>query len=350
MRNLFFLFALVFATLVHPQDVFARSCIGFEDANERNTVSYQNADLVIQGSAISAIEKEGNVIYTISVEKVWKGQADAYIEVKTANNSAACGIDIPLNGSTIMFIRSDKESYYTGLCSGTTDATGAGDLIELLNTYDSSCTPYVCSNGNTHPSCTEDGHIINYLVHPCQFEEPNDQEEKPIFDDVPAAHVNATAIAFVRKEGIVKGYADGTFKPDHTINRAEFTKIITSSIFSTEEIANCKGEENIFSDVEPNVWYADFVCSAKSAHIIDGYDDGTFRPGSFVNFAEAAKIVVNAFSIEMNTEDHNNIWWKPYVFALSRIGGLPPSFTDPNQLLTRGEMAEIIFRVMTGQK
>ena len=345
MRNLLFLVALVFATLLHPQDVFACSCMHIEDENERNTAAYQNADLVIQGSAISAAEKGQNIVYTISVEKVWKGQADAYIEVETANNSAACGIDIPLNGSTIIFIRSDEQSYYTGLCSGTVDATDASNIVQWLNTYDDTCMPYVCPNGDTHPSCTEEGHVINYFVNPCQFSE-QEEKENPIFDDVLVSHTNAKAIAFVRNEGIVRGYEDGTYRPDQTINRAEFTKIITSSIFSTKEIDSC-AKENIFSDVEQSIWYAKFVCSAKNAHIIDGYDDGTFRPSNTVNFAEAAKIVVNAFSVPINLKDQHGIWWKPYVFALSRIGGLPPSFTDPNQLLTRGEMAEIIFRVMT---
>lgn len=347
MRNLFFSFALLFATFIHPQDVFACSCIYVNDVNERNTIAYQNADLVILGSAISETEKGGNIIYTISVEKVWKGQADAYIDVETANNSAACGIDIPLNGSTVIFMQSNGEIYSTGLCSGTTEATETSDIVQWLNTYDNTCAPYVCSNGDTHPSCTEDGHVINYFVHPCQFSEEKDDENKPIFDDVPASHANAKAIAFVRSEGIVKGYADGTYKPDQTINRAEFTKIITSSIYSAEEMDNCE-EGTIFSDVEKSVWYANFVCRAKNAHIIDGYDDGTFRPSNSINFAETAKIVVNAFSITINPEDLHSVWWKPYVFALSRIGGLPPSFTDPNQLLTRGEMAEIIFRVMTG--
>jgi len=67
-----------------------------------------------------------------------------------------------------------------------------------------------------------------------------------------------------------------------------------------------------------------------------------------VNFAEASKIVVEAFGIKTSPEDLIDDWWKPYVYALSRIGGLPSSFTDPNQFVTRGEMAEVIYRVKTG--
>jgi hypothetical protein len=30
-----------------------------------------------------------------------------------------------------------------------------------------SCAPYVCADGTQHPSCSEDGHVINYFADPC---------------------------------------------------------------------------------------------------------------------------------------------------------------------------------------
>ncbi len=355
MRNTLALAAILLATVIAPQQAFACSCVGYENDEERNIAAYGYADIVLQGSAISLEEKAGKHVYTVSVEKVWKGKADAYIEIETADNSAACGINLPLDESTVIFIHEYENTYNTGLCSGTT--TSSKELVNWLNEYDGgtepSCEPYICDNGEQHPSCTEDGNPINYIVHPCQFtnsEEDEDEEiptEETVFTDVPDDHSNAQAIMFVRSEGIVKGYDDGTFRPDQTINRAEFTKIIIAANFSPEEIDACESD-NLFSDVTQHDWFADFVCIAKNSEVIGGYEDGSFKPGNSVNFAEAAKIVVNAFVIETDPEDHLGIWWRPYVFALARIGGLPQSFTDPNQLLTRGEMAEIIYRVMTG--
>jgi hypothetical protein len=346
---------LLLSTLASPQEAYACSCMGYEDSEQQNAAAYDNADIVIQGSVISAEEVDMSVIYTVSVEKTWKGYADAHIEIKTANNSAACGILIPTDESTVIFLNEYDGSYHTGLCSGTISADSE-NLIAWLSSYNGkteepeiNCEPYICSNGEEHAACTEEGHQINYLVHPCQFseEEPKEEEERS-FEDVPSSHPNAAAINFVRNEGIVTGYDDGTFRPDQTINRAEFTKIIITANFTQEAIDNCESED-LFTDVHQSDWFADYVCIGKNDNVISGYDDGSFGPASPVNFAEAAKIVVNAFGIKTNPKDTaQTVWWKPYVFAMSRIGGLPPSFTDPNQLLTRGEMAEIIYRVMTG--
>jgi hypothetical protein len=232
--------------------------------------------------------------------------------------------------------------------------------VDWLDTFDRSgtivptptsvdCTPYVCKNGDEFARC-EDGNVINYLVAPCQF---SDEEVEPSntkdFVDVPQGHRNYTSINFIRDEGIAKGYEGNLYKPDERINRAEFTKIIVKANFTTEAIDTCESND-LFSDVTQSDWFADFICIAKKDGVIDGYPNGTFDPSAYVNFAEAAKIVVGAFGIETNPEDYLGAWWKPYVFALAHIGGLPSTFSDPNQELTRGDMAEIIYRVMMGMQ
>ena len=164
---------------------------------------------------------------------------------------------------------------------------------------------------------------------------------------MPEGHSNYKAISFVKQEGIVNGYEGNVYIPDQQINRAEFTKIIVAANYARDAIDSCELNE-LFSDVSQSNWFADYVCMAKNDGIVDGYPDSTFRPAAFVNFAEAAKIVVGAFGIDTKPEDHLGVWWRPYVFALARIGGLPTTFSDPNQEITRGDMAEIIYRVMMG--
>ena len=46
------------------------------------------------------------------------------------------------------------------------------------------------------------------------------------FIDVPTTHTNYIAITSLEDYGIIEGYSDGTFKPDKSVNRAEFLKII----------------------------------------------------------------------------------------------------------------------------
>ena len=92
------------------------------------------------------------------------------------------------------------------------------------------------------------------------------------------------------ENSIVDGYDDGTFKPDAPINRAEALKIIflASKLEPFDDI----DYSDRFSDVRPGDWYEEYVSSALSYEFVEGYDDGTFRPGQSITRAEASKIVL----------------------------------------------------------
>lgn len=217
-----------------------------------------------------------------------------------------------------------------------------------------SCAPYVCKDGTTHPSCTEDGHVINYFAEPCLT---HGGEAGP-FSDVAANHPNAQAIAYLKANGIVQGYADGTFKPDATINRAEFVKIITESkkeVYLLQNgqqpdwLSHCfdSASTKPYSDITPSMWFGKYVCAASEVGTIAGYPDGTFRPANLINFAEAAKIVSNAYGVGTLAVDAplQDPWYKPYVTALADSHAIPTSITSFDQRITRGEMAEMIYRL-----
>lgn len=174
------------------------------------------------------------------------------------------------------------------------------------------------------------------------------------FSDVNDDHANAVAIAYVHRKRIVSGYEDRTFHPDYAINRAEFTKIITLALYGQEAIDRCVVSS--FSDVPPGEWFARYVCKARDARLLKGYPDGTFRPGQFINFIEAAKILANAYGLvqhdadcggkmcpDLNSPDHP--WYEQYVRALEAKHAIPPSILRFDQVLMRAEMAEMIYRL-----
>ncbi len=170
------------------------------------------------------------------------------------------------------------------------------------------------------------------------------------FTDVKSSHTNYTAIDYVQNESIVSGYPDGSFKPDQTINRAEFTKIIINAQYGSGEINNCL-EENLqgswsyafFPDVPRDAWFAKYICVAYQNGIIAGYPDGTFGPANNINFAEASKIIVNTFGYTVKTDP---VWYKPFVQSLSDKKAIPPSIFELDAVLERGEMAEMIYRLL----
>lgn len=354
--------------LAVPQSAFACSCIGYPTAEENYRASYDRATMIFMGTVtdFTSDEKSMRRTATFSVEKSWKGRPEAFMQIQTYGDSAMCGFDFIEGTAYVVFTQPDDEgNITTTLCSGTTDAKsewGTG-LMTWLNNYDGSgssssentwsCDPYICANGDEHPACTEDGHPINYFVAPCEFSggeaesSSSSSSKSPSFTDVDASHANASAIDFVKERKIVSGYPDGSFGPEKPINRAEFTKIVIGAVYGTEPIEGCALDVS-FKDVLRTDWFWPFIVAAKCKGVIDGYPDGTFKPAQNVNFAEAAKIVVNTFNIEIREEEALGVWWRPYVYALARIGGLPPTFSDPNQLVTRGEMAEMIYRVIQG--
>jgi len=81
---------------------------------------------------------------------------------------------------------------------------------------------------------------------------------------------------------------------------------------------------------------------AKIKHIIQGYPDGTFHPSNNINFAEAAKIIANSFGYQTGSDP---IWYKPYVTALAEHFAIPDTIAAFDYFITRGEMAEMIYRL-----
>lgn len=181
------------------------------------------------------------------------------------------------------------------------------------------------------------------------------------FTDVPSDHPNREAIMWAQNEGIVGGYEDGTFKPDNTINRAEFAKIIIKSNFTQQALNLCKGFN--FLDTTIETWYTPYICLARQHEIISGYEDGTYRPDAPINYVEATKIIAFVDNFYINGVYYNNvlsngkmvglplpkspnaIWYEPYTLYIDQYNARPESVATLNQTITRGEMVEILWRL-----
>ncbi len=106
------------------------------------------------------------------------------------------------------------------------------------------------------------------------------------FTDVASGAWYNNAVSTLTRAGILDGYEDGSFRPNASITRAEFTKIAVS-FFKHAGWAS----SNPFNDVPDSAWYAEFVKTAAELGLIDGYEDGTFRPNAPITRAEACTIV-----------------------------------------------------------
>lgn len=190
------------------------------------------------------------------------------------------------------------------------------------------------------------------------------------FSDVSENYTYSKAIFWLQDNGVIKGYDDGSFKSDKLVNRAEFVKMLYEA----------KGENGYymgkpiqpFLDVEGGEWYGGYATKAYMDGVIDGYKDGTFKPERNINLAEALKIVINGFFkdkelfeafMDLSSCEFNDLnltgfydgeaWYGKYVHFADGICVIPQGIIknkngkvvfDLNKNLTRGEMAELIYR------
>lgn len=179
------------------------------------------------------------------------------------------------------------------------------------------------------------------------------------FSDVSESSPHGKAILYLKKKGIIEGYADGTFKPDTAINRAEGTKVILASMGSAPLTSL---NETSFKDTTPTDWFSGWVELGKSLGVLAGNPDGTFTPGRQVNLAEALKIILLANKVDLTNEtvfekpynDVNVDSWFAIYFQYAKKKNLLEADANGNidaaHTLTRGEVAEIMYRLVRIQE
>lgn len=107
------------------------------------------------------------------------------------------------------------------------------------------------------------------------------------FSDI-SGHWAQANIKKAVSEGIVKGYTDGTFKPNGAVTRAEFAVMLMNALKPTGN-----GVELGFTDTIP-AWAEKSIAQALEAKIIRGYEDVTFRPAASITRSELAVMISRA--------------------------------------------------------
>jgi hypothetical protein len=193
---------------------------------------------------------------------------------------------------------------------------------------------------------------------PIQFEVKTDTviKESPVvaeglFLDVSVVHPHFEAISFLKNEGIIQGYPDGSFKPENGVSRVEVLKFILEGI--NAELANTRALP--FSDTTNEAWYSSYLQTAVYLGIVDGYPDGSFKPGNTVNKVEFLKMLINAMEAEVDTElgylpftdVKKSDWYAPYVqFAYQKnLIDVDGKKFNPQEEMTRENVAEAMYRV-----
>lgn len=163
------------------------------------------------------------------------------------------------------------------------------------------------------------------------------------FEDVDTTHPNFHAITFLEEEQIVNGYKNGDqkfFKPLQKINRAEALKVLMLSA----NIDILENDPEVFSDVFFSDWFSSYVNTAANLKIVKGFADGKFHPSAQISRAEFLKMVIVSFNIPVEETKENEKWFTPFIKIATDLRLSPYIDQSPHELISRAEVAEIIFR------
>ena len=150
----------------------------------------------------------------------------------------------------------------------------------------------------------------------------------------------------------IKGYPDGTVRPDGRITRAEVATIFFRLLTEKTRKDNLT-KYHSFRDVPQGAWYNAAVATMAKLKIITGYPDGTFQPDAPVTRAEFAAIAARFDEKSARTtasfRDIYGHWAERYISRSAELGWIR-GYTDntfrPDQSITRAEAMALINRVL----
>jgi len=198
----------------------------------------------------------------------------------------------------------------------------------------------------------EDTGTISFSIN--EFGKFGLEESVKTFDDVPKNYWGSMYIESLASKGIISGKTENIYEPNSYVTRAEFAKLISlaAGVSDNHDIET-------YSDVTNDKWYYHYIISASQAGFLNGYPDGTFRPGEKITREQIAVIIARCLKEETPTEllrflnysDKNDI----STYALDGmalvikdciIEGKNEFLLDPKGYATRGEVAAIIYRYL----
>ena len=167
------------------------------------------------------------------------------------------------------------------------------------------------------------------------------------FPDVEQGKYGYTAIVSLATRGIIKGYADGTFKPNKSVNRAEFMQLLVLGVHPLER----NGDAWCFPDVVAD-WYSETVCAGKRLGWVAGYPDKKFHPERTIRKSEAIKIIISSLGLPIASSAPlpagvtESAWYTPFVRKAVELKILlEPGFVADAEV-TRADTAVWMYRAL----
>lgn len=193
----------------------------------------------------------------------------------------------------------------------------------------------------------------------------NDKDEsKPLIEEpqeeIPSigaptdinGHWAHDCIVALLQQGIIRGYEDGTIRPDNYITRAEAAAIMSRVL----KLAEKSNAPTTYVDVLP-AWARGAIIATSEKKVFRGYPGNLFKPEKLITREEMTCVLIRAFNkdlagdIDLPFADKHEIssWAQTDVKAGVQnkvIGGYPDNTLRPQQYITRAETFAILCRLL----
>lgn len=174
--------------------------------------------------------------------------------------------------------------------------------------------------------------------------------KEPTFTDVDSKYWANNEITFFANKGYSNGYIDGTFKPASTITRGE-AAVMMQRVLSLKATTT----NNPFNDVKSTSYDYQAILAVNESKIMTGKSAGIFDSTGQLTRAEMAAILVRAFQLtgtaDVSFPDVSNDFWCYNFISILVANNLVNGFDDgtyrPNAKISRAEFATFLYRVLT---
>ena len=215
----------------------------------------------------------------------------------------------------------------------------------------------VISNGRPH-RVTITAKDASGNIGRASYDVPVAEDYQPAFTDT-VGYWGANYVEFLYTSGVTTGYADGTFRPDQNITRAQFSVMLYRCLGLDE--SRYAGVELPFADLDK---IADYAVPAIKALYSEGVINGSkgkdgqiyFNPNAPLTRAQASAMIGRTqekgyATVELTFTDAGKIpayatFYIQTMAAQGILGGYADGSFKPNNNITRGQMAKILYNLM----
>ena len=302
-------------TVLPSSGSIERAVITHDNGVLKNAVSVDLKNVNFESSVQVKLYRDETLLTTATLQRVTPGRYDfltCCIATETADeywsltpwtpkdnivpNKAVLFVDGHEQDTKTFTLNADEWAALPGTAFPYSGSIGGGytyytikKATPKLNTYDHFAYVQGYPDGTVKPA----GNITRAETAAILFRLMDNSSRKTYlstksgFRDVTAGSWYNTYVATLNNAGVITDSANGYFRPNEAITRAELAAMLAAFTDTTRAA-------NYFNDVTANYWAANAIAICAKLGWINGYPDGSFRPDRNVTRAELMAMINRA--------------------------------------------------------